>query len=55
MENLDGYSMFLAILPFIVETLEVIGPKLHMEKYQEWKEWDIESRRRAPNLLGIFS
>ena len=54
-ENLDGYSMFLVILPFIVEALEVIGPKLHMEKYQEWKEWDIESRRRAPNLLGIFS
>ena len=54
-ENLDGYSMFLVILPFIVETLEVIVPKLHMEKYQEWKEWDIESRRGAPNLLDIFS
>ena len=54
-ENLDGYSMFLVTLPFIVETLEVIGYKLHMEKYQEWKEWDIESRRRAASLLGIFS
>ena len=38
-ENLDGYSMFLATLPFTVETLEVIGHKLHMGKYQEWKEW----------------
>ena len=54
-ENLDGYSMFLVTLPFIVETLEVIGYKLHMEKYQEWKEWDIESSRRAASLLGIFS
>ena len=54
-ENLDGYSIFLVTLPFIVETLEVIGYKLHMEKYQEWKEWDIESRRRAASLLGIFS
>ena len=33
-ENLDGYSMFLVTLPFIVETLEVTGHKLHMEKYQ---------------------
>ena len=39
-ENLDGYSMFLVTFPFIVETLEVIGYKLHMEKYQEWEEWD---------------
>ena len=54
-ENLDGYSMFLVTLPFIVETLEVIEYKLHMEKYQEWKEWDIDSRRRAASLLGIFS
>ena len=46
-ENLDGYNMFLVTLPFIVETFEVIGHKLHMKKYQEWKEWDIESRRRA--------
>ena len=54
-ENLDGYSMFLVTLPFIVETLEVIDYKLHMEKYQEWKEWDKESRKRAASLLGIFS
>ena len=54
-ENLDGYSMSLVTLPFIVETLEVIEYKLHMEKYQEWKEWDIESRRRTASLLGIFS
>ena len=54
-EHLDGYSMFLVKLPFIVETLDVTGHKLHMEKYQEWKEWDIESRRRTASLLGIFS
>ena len=39
-ENLDGYSMFLVILPFIVETFEFIGYKLYLEKYQQWKEWD---------------
>ena len=33
-ENLDGYSMFLVTLPFIVETLEVIGYKQLVEKYQ---------------------
>ena len=54
-DKLDGYSMFLVTLPFLVETLEDIGHKLHMEKYQEWKEWDIESRRRATSVLGIFS
>ena len=53
-ENLDGCSMFLVTLPFIVETLEVIVYKLHLEKYQEWKEWGIESRKRAPSLLVIF-
>ena len=37
-ENLDGYSMFLVILPFIIETLEVIEHKLHLEQYQEWEE-----------------
>ena len=37
-DNLDGFSMFLVTLPFITETLEVIGHKLHLEKYQEWKE-----------------
>ena len=46
-ENLHDYYMFRVILLFIVETLEVIEYKLHMEKYQEWKEWDIESRRRT--------
>ena len=54
-ENLHDYYMFRVILLFIVETLEVIEYKLHMEKYQEWKEWDIESRRRTASLLGIFS
>ena len=56
-ENLHGYNMFcvILVLVFIVETLEAIEYKLHMEKYQEWKEWDIESRRRTASLLGIFS
>ena len=37
-KNLYGYSMFLVALTFITETLEVIGHKLHLEKYLEWKE-----------------
>ena len=35
-ENLDGFSVFLVTLPFIVETLEVTAYKLHLEKNQEW-------------------
>ena len=31
-KNLDGYSMFFVTLPFIIETLEVIGHKLHLKK-----------------------
>ena len=56
-EYLDGYSMFFVTLPFIVETLEAIGHKLHMEKYQEWKELGHRRsyRRRAGSLLLIFS
>ena len=50
-ENLDGYNRFSVSLPFIIETLEVIGYKLHLEKYPDWKEWDMESRRRATSLL----
>ena len=48
---------FLFTLPFIVETLEVIGHKLNMEKYQEWKELGHRRfcRRRAGSLLVIFS
>ena len=54
MKNLDGYSMFLVTLRFIIETLEVIGYKLHLAKYPDWKEWGMESRRREWSLLGIF-
>ena len=49
------YEILKLTLPFIVETLDVTGHKLHLEKYQEWKEWDIESRTRTASLLGIFS
>ena len=54
-DNLDGYSLFLVTLPFIIKTIAVIVHKLHLEKYQEWEEVDIESRRRAASLLGIFN
>ena len=54
MENLDGYNRFSVSLRFIIETLEVIRYKLHLEKYPDWKEWDMESRMRATSLLGNF-
>lgn len=53
-ENLDGYSMFLATLPVIIETLEVIDCKLNLAKYPDWWEWGMESRRRERSLLGIL-
>ena len=39
LDNLDDYSMFLVTLTFIIKILEVIGHKLHLKKYQEWKNW----------------
>ena len=35
--------------------LDVIRHKLHLEKHQKWKGRDIEFRRRAASLLGVFS
>ena len=32
-ENMDGFNMFLVTYPYIVEALEVIAHKLHLEKY----------------------
>ena len=54
-ENLDGYERFLRVYPYILETLEVIAHKLHLEKYPEWKDWDSASRKRASACLGMFS
>ena len=36
-ENLDGYNQFLLAYPYIVESLEVISHKLHLEKYPNWR------------------
>lgn len=44
--------MFLFTLPYIIQTLEVISHKLHLRKYSDWQEWDIESRRQASALLS---
>ena len=32
-ENLDGFNQFLLAYPYIVEALEVISHKQHLEKY----------------------
>ena len=55
-ENLDGYNHFLLTYPFIIEALEVITHKLHLERYLNWSDWDNESWRRvASALAGISS
>ena len=54
-ENLDGYNHFLLTYPHIIEALEVIAHKLHLEKYLNWSNWDNESRRRAASALPGIS
>ena len=51
-ENLDGYNQFLLAYPYIIEALEVIANKLHLDRYPEWNDWDNESRRRASSALA---
>ena len=46
-ENLDGYNMFLIVYAFIIEALEVMALKLHLEKYPEGSKFDQESRCRT--------
>ena len=46
-ENLDGYKMFLIVYAFIIEALEVMALKLHLEKYPEWSKFDQERRSRT--------
>ena len=55
-ENLDGYNHFLLTYLYIVEALEVIARKLHLDKYLNCSEWDNESRRIAASALaGILN
>ena len=51
-ENLDGYNQFLLTYPYIVEGLEIIYHKLHLEKYPNWRKWETESRRTPSALLA---
>ena len=41
--------------PYIIEALEVIAHKLHLEKYSTWSNWDSETRRRASSALAGMS
>ena len=34
-ENVDGYERFLSAIAYIVEALEVIAHKMHLEKYPD--------------------
>ena len=53
-ENVDGYERFLSAITYIVEALEVIAHKMHLEKYPDWGVWDTISRKRASACLGIL-
>ena len=43
---------FLIVYPFIIEALEVMALKLHLEKYPEWSKFDQEIQSRANRVLG---
>ena len=45
--------MLLALL-YIIETLEVIANRLHLNKYPTWEQWDPDSRARANSLLSVM-
>ena len=51
-EELHGYNHFLPAYPCIVEALEVISNKPHLEKYPNWRQWDTESRRAGSALVA---
>ena len=38
-ENLDGYNMFLIVYPFIIDAVEVMELKLHLEKQRGWSKF----------------
>lgn len=41
-------------LPYLIETLEVIANKEHLDKYPTWSSFDTETRARARSLLCYF-
>ena len=45
--NLNSYSMFLTTFPYIIETRKVIDHKDHLEKYPEWRGWDLRSKTKG--------
>ena len=53
-ENVDGYERFLSDITYILEALEVIAHKMHLEKYPDCGVWDTTSRKRASACLGIL-
>ena len=52
-ENLDAYNMFLIVYPFIIEALDVMALKLHLEKYHEWSKFDQENWSRANRVIAL--
>ena len=45
---------FLSAITYIVEALEVIAHKMHLEKYPDWGVWDSTSSACLDILEGIF-
>ena len=50
-ENLLEYNQFLLAYPYIVEELEAVYHKRHLEKYPKWRQQNTESRRRISALV----
>ena len=53
-ENVDDYEKFLSAIVYIVEALEVITHKRHLEKYADWGVWDAVPQKRARNIFSYF-
>ena len=52
--NNAGCSALLVTLSFTTETIKAIEHKLHLERYEERKDWDTECRRTVGSILRIL-
>ena len=53
-KNVDGYEWFLSSNAYIVEAIELISYKTHVEKYPYCGVWDTTTRKRACTCLRFF-
>ena len=53
-ENLDEYNQFVLAYPYIVEALEVISNKLHLEKYPAGVTGTLSQEERLLHCLQVL-